>query len=122
MDSKTVRYIFEEKYYPKVYHEKKREEFMKLVQGSMSVEHYERMFIELSKYVGSIIETEEERCRKFEKGLSKEICTLVTVVAARTNFSQLIITTLRVEESLEEDEPEEEQRQDTSINKHQRRE
>ena len=40
---------------------------MKLVQGSMSIAGYERMFIELSKYVGSMIKTKEERCRKFEK-------------------------------------------------------
>lgn len=61
---------------------------MKLVQGSILVAEYERIFTELSKYVGSMIETEEEMCRKFEKGLRKEIHTSVTIVATRADFSQ----------------------------------
>ena len=80
------------------------------------------MFTEFSKYVGSMVGTEEKRCMKFEKGLRKEIHTLVTAVAAKSDFSQLISTTLRLEQSLEEDEPEEEQKQDTSFKKQQRRE
>lgn len=87
MDWRTFRYIFEEKYYPKTYHEKKRKEFMKLVQGSTSMVEYKRMFMELSKYAGSIVGTEEERCRKFEKGLRKEIHISVSKVAVRADFS-----------------------------------
>lgn len=34
----------------------------------MLVAEYERMFTGLSKYVGSMIGTEEERCKKFENG------------------------------------------------------
>lgn len=57
---------------------------MKLVQGSMSVAEYERMFTELSKYVSTMVGTEEERCINFEKGLRKEIiCTSVTAVATQ---------------------------------------
>ena len=41
----------------------------------MSIENYESTFTELSKYVGSMMGTEEKRCRKFERGLHKEIRT-----------------------------------------------
>lgn len=66
----------------------------------MLVKEYERMFTKLSKYFGSTIRTEEERCRKFEKGLHKEIRTLLMAVVARAKFSELIDTTLQVEQSL----------------------
>lgn len=73
----------------------------------MLVAEYEKLFTKLLKYVGSMVGTEEVRCRKFEKGLHKEIRTSITIEAARANFSQLIDIALRVEQSLELDEPEE---------------
>lgn len=44
-----------------------------------------------------MVGSEEEICRRFERGLRKEISTPITDLAARSNFSQLVETTLRVE-------------------------
>lgn len=50
-----------------------------------------------------MVATEEERCRRFERGLHKKIRTPVMVLGLRSDFSQLVETTLRVEQSLEKD-------------------
>ena len=44
----------------------------------MSVTEYQREFTRLSKYAPEILVTEEEKCRKFEDGLSDHIRANVT--------------------------------------------
>ncbi|TYK01103.1 DNA/RNA polymerases superfamily protein [Cucumis melo var. makuwa] len=83
-ERKTFRGIFEDKYYPSTYCEAKRDEFLGLKQGSLSVAEY-------------------ERCRRFKRGLRFEIRTPVTVIAKWTNISQLVETALRVEQSIAEE-------------------
>ncbi|XP_050943670.1 uncharacterized protein LOC127150301 [Cucumis melo] len=72
-DTKTFRGIFEEKYYPTTYCEAKRDEFLELKQGSLSVAEYERKYTKLSRYAEMIVASESDRCRRFERGLRFEI-------------------------------------------------
>ncbi|KAA0044257.1 Gag protease polyprotein-like protein [Cucumis melo var. makuwa] len=100
LDWQTFRGIFEDKYYPSTYCEAKRDEFMGLKQGSLSVAEYERKYTELSRYADVIVASESNRCQRFERGLRFEIRTPVTAIAKWTNFSQLVETALRVEQSI----------------------
>ncbi|KAA0067829.1 retrotransposon protein, putative, Ty3-gypsy subclass [Cucumis melo var. makuwa] len=102
-ERKTFRGIFEDKYYPSTYCEAKRDEFLGLKQGSLSVAEYERKNTELSRYADVIVAFESDRCRRFERGLRFEIRTPVTAIAKWTNFSQLVETALRVEQSIAEE-------------------
>ncbi|KAL0549329.1 hypothetical protein IC582_013810 [Cucumis melo] len=103
LDWQTFRGIFEDKYYPSTYCEAKRDEFLGLKQGSLSVVEYERKYIELSRYADVIVASESDRCRRFERGLRFEIRTPVTAIAKWTNFSQLVETVLCVEQSMTEE-------------------
>ncbi|KAL0533781.1 hypothetical protein IC582_027827 [Cucumis melo] len=103
LDWQTFRGIFEDKYYPSTYCEAKRDEFLGLKQGSLSVAEYERKYTELSRYADVIVASESDRCRRFERGLRFEIRTPVTAIAKWTNFSQLVETALRVEQSITEE-------------------
>ncbi|KAA0060066.1 DNA/RNA polymerases superfamily protein [Cucumis melo var. makuwa] len=103
LDWQTFRGIFEDKYYPSTYCEAKRNEFLGLKQGSLSVAEYERKYTELSRYADVIVASESDRCRRFERGLRFEIRTPVTAIAKWTNFSQLVETALRVEQSITEE-------------------
>ncbi|KAA0060864.1 retrotransposon protein, putative, Ty3-gypsy sub-class [Cucumis melo var. makuwa] len=103
LDWQTFRGIFEDKYYPSTYCEAKRDEFLGLKQGSLSVAEYERKYTELSRYIDVIVASESDRCRRFERGLRFEIRTPVIAIAKWTNFSQLVETALRVEQSITEE-------------------
>ncbi|KAA0062255.1 putative Retrotransposon protein [Cucumis melo var. makuwa] len=100
LDWQTFRGIFEDKYYPSTYCEAKRDEFLGLKQGSLSVAKYERKYTELSRYADVIVASESNRCRRFERGLRFEIRTPVTAIAKWMNFSQLVETALRLEQSI----------------------
>ncbi|XP_038887101.1 uncharacterized protein LOC120077283 [Benincasa hispida] len=64
---------FHEQFYPQTFRDAKQNKFMDLMQGSLMVAEYEQKYIELSKYATSIIQGEDERCRRFEGGLQAEI-------------------------------------------------
>ncbi|KAA0040198.1 DNA/RNA polymerases superfamily protein [Cucumis melo var. makuwa] len=55
-ERKTFRGIFEDKYYHNTYCEAKRDEFLGLKQGSLSLAEYERKYTELSRYA-DLVET-----------------------------------------------------------------
>ncbi|KAA0067805.1 Retrotransposable element Tf2 [Cucumis melo var. makuwa] len=67
---------------------------------SLSVAEYERKYTELSRYADVIMASESDRCRRFERGFCFEIRTPITAIAKWTNFSQLVKTALRVEQSI----------------------
>ncbi|XP_038890030.1 uncharacterized protein LOC120079741 [Benincasa hispida] len=93
-----------DKYCPSSFRDAKRDEFLRLTQGTMSVVEYEQKFTELSQYALPIIAEEKDRCRKFEQGLRKEIKTPVTSTANWLDFNQLVERATRVERSLADDE------------------
>lgn len=92
-----------DKYYPRSFCDTKMNEFLRLVQGSMYVAEYEKRYTELAKYAMTIIADETHRCKRFEEGLRKMLCTPITVNAEWTNFSKLVEATMRVEKSLLEE-------------------
>ncbi|KAA0042457.1 reverse transcriptase [Cucumis melo var. makuwa] len=92
---------FFDKFYPHFFRDAKRNEFLRLIQGSMTVVEYEKKYTELSKYATRVIEDEVERCKRFEEGL-KEIHTPVTSCADWNDFSKLVEAALRVQKSLNE--------------------
>ncbi|XP_038882393.1 uncharacterized protein LOC120073661 [Benincasa hispida] len=65
------RKAFEDKYYPSSFRDAKRDEFLRLTQGTMSVAEYEQKFIELSQYALLIIAEERDRYRKFEQDVEQ---------------------------------------------------
>ena len=84
-----------------MYQDIKRSEFLRLVQGSMLVEEYEKKFLDLSRFATSAVGDERERCRRFEEGLRFEIRT--TVTASRyTEFIEIVEAAKRVEHKISE--------------------
>ncbi len=53
--------LFKSKYVSSTFRQVKREEFEKLIQREMSVLEYEAKFVELSRYAGGLVATEEEK-------------------------------------------------------------
>lgn len=93
---------FYEEYYPQSYGHAKQNEFLKLVQGSMTVAEYLNKYIELSKHATTmIIQDEIDKCRKFEDGLREEIRTSICAVEWR-EFKKLVEAALEVERSISE--------------------
>ncbi|WMV14469.1 hypothetical protein MTR67_007854 [Solanum verrucosum] len=65
--------LFLEKYVPRTLRDRKKDEFMALEQGGMSVAAYEAKFHDLSRYDTQLVTTEKERIRLFIKGLNSEL-------------------------------------------------
>jgi hypothetical protein len=63
---------FEKKYLTKRYYNKKMKEFFELKLGSMTIDEYERRFLELPKYV-SFIKDEAIKIQRHLSGLSSFI-------------------------------------------------
>src|SRR5262245_23494761 len=61
--------LFNEQYYPKAARDMKRQEFLKLEQGDMTVREYEVQFTYLSQFAGSWMQEESEKITKFILGL-----------------------------------------------------
>jgi hypothetical protein len=59
---------FEKKYLTKRYYDKKMKEFFELKLGSMTIDEYERRFLELLKYV-SFIKDETVKIHRYLSGL-----------------------------------------------------
>jgi len=65
--------LFLEKYVPRTLRDRKKDEFMALEQGGMSVAAYEAKFHALSRYDTQLMTTEEEKICLFVKGLNSEL-------------------------------------------------
>lgn len=70
---------------------------------------YKRKYVKLSRYAETIVAYENDRCRQFKRELTRRLVT-VTAIARWTDFSQLVETTLRVKQSLMEEEEHKEKR------------
>ncbi|KAA0042144.1 putative polyprotein, identical [Cucumis melo var. makuwa] len=83
---------FFDKFYPRSFRDAKRNEFLRLTQGSMTVTEYEKKYTELSKYATRVIEDEVERLeavlrvekmlneRKWERKTSKNVRTFSSLM------------------------------------------
>ena len=61
--------LFMEKYIPRTLRDRRRDEFLSLEQGRMSVTSYEAKFHALSRYATHLCFSPQERIRRFVKGL-----------------------------------------------------
>ena len=59
---------FNKKYLSPIVQEKRKDDFIKLRQGTLSVSEYETQFTKLSKFAPELIVTEQRRVRRFGKG------------------------------------------------------
>jgi hypothetical protein len=92
---------FHKQFFLQVVQEAKVREFMDLVQGSMMVMEYATKFIQLLRFVVYLILDEEKKAKKFKRGLSPRIKTMMTCFEIH-NFSQLVDHALIYEESLKD--------------------
>ncbi|KAA0036513.1 DNA/RNA polymerases superfamily protein [Cucumis melo var. makuwa] len=63
---------------PRSFCDANRNEFMNLVKGDITVEEYEKRFIELAKYASTFVIDEEDKCKQFKDGLQTEIRAWIT--------------------------------------------
>ena len=101
MTWKEFAKLFMERFFPQVYREQKKSEFIHLLQRMMSVTEYETRFTSLSRFAEEMVADEAMKCRKFESGLVPDIAELV-VVHGYTDYQQLITGALRAEKQLAE--------------------
>ena len=71
-------------------------EFRNLVQGSKSVEAYQREFLHLSRYAGSDLPDDASRQEKFREGLNQEL-QLALALHIFPDFATMVNQTITVE-------------------------
>ena len=78
--------LFMEKYIPRTLRDRRRDEFLSLEQGRISVAAYEAKFRSLSKYATQVCFSPQERIRCFVKGLRSDlqISALQVISAAKS--------------------------------------
>ncbi|XP_071906049.1 uncharacterized protein [Coffea arabica] len=87
---------FNAKYFPPLVHEKKKNEFIRLRQGTQLVAEYESQYTRLSKFAPELILAEHQRVRCFIRGLNVEIQKDLAI-AQITTFSDAVEKALRAE-------------------------
>ena len=65
--------LFMENYIPQTLRDRKRDEFLSLEQGRMSVTAYEAKFVALSRYATQLCFSPQEQIRRFMKGLRSDL-------------------------------------------------
>ena len=92
---------YRNKYTPEVYKREKHREFIELKQNNMTVAEYELKFTQLSVYAANLVATEEEKCLKFEEGLTYKIRSKLTPYDLEI-FPRLIAAAIRAEKLVNE--------------------
>ncbi|XP_052876194.1 uncharacterized protein LOC128282004 [Gossypium arboreum] len=85
---------FQKKYIGELYIEEKKQEFLVLKQGNMSVLDYEREFSRLSRYTLEYVPTEADSCKRFLRGLRDEI--KIQLRGGRSEVNEMTRTTSSV--------------------------
>jgi hypothetical protein len=88
-----------QQYFPKILKDVKAREFMDLTQGNLTFAKYEGRFNELACFAPCLVADEENRVRKFERGLNPRIHDRMVCLEIR-NFVELVNKASLVEESL----------------------
>ena len=90
--------LFMEKYIPRTLRDRKRDEFLSLEQGRMSVPAYEAKFRALSRYATQLCFSPQERIRRFMKGLRSELqISALQVAATAKSFQEVVDFVIEVE-------------------------
>ena len=90
--------LFMEKYIPRTLRDRRRDEFLSLEQGRMSVADYEAKFLALSRYATQLCFSPQERIHRFVKGLRSYLRIPALKVAATTkSFQEVVDCVIEVE-------------------------
>ena len=90
--------LFMEKYIPRTLRDRRRDEFLSLEQGRMSVTAYEARFRALSRYATQLCFSPQERIRRFVKGLRSELrISTLQVAAMAKSFQEVVDFMIEVE-------------------------
>ncbi|XP_069154517.1 uncharacterized protein [Solanum lycopersicum] len=90
--------LFIEMYIPQTLRDRKRDEFLSLEQGRMSVATHEAKFCALSRYSTHLYFSPQERIRRFVKGLRSDLqIPALQVVAAAKSFKEVVDFVIEVE-------------------------
>jgi hypothetical protein len=90
---------FHARYIPQGLMDQKKQEFRKLSQGKMTVDEYQRKFLELSRYAEDDVCTDARKQKKFREGLRTDI-NLALAVHDCTDFATLVSQSFQVETTL----------------------
>ena len=86
-----------EKYIPWNLRDRRRDEFLSLEQGRMSVTAYEAKFHALSRYATQLCFSPQERIRRFVKGLRSDFMIPALQVATAKSFKEVVDFMIEVE-------------------------
>ena len=90
--------LFMEKYIPQTLRDRKRDEFLSLEQGRMSVNAYEAKFRALSRYATQLCFSPQEQIHRFVKGLRSELrISALQVAATAKSFQEVVDFVVEVE-------------------------
>lgn len=90
--------LFMEKYIPRTLRDRRRDEFLNIEQGRMSVAAYEAKFRALSRYATQLCFSPQERIRRFVKGLRSDLqIPALQVAASAKSFQEVIDFVIEVE-------------------------
>ena len=90
--------LFMEKYIPRTLRDRRRDEFLSLEQGRMSVTAYEAKFHALSRYATQLCFSPQERIRRFVKGLRSDLwISALQVAATAKSFQEVVDFVIEVE-------------------------
>ena len=96
--------LFMEKYIPRTLRDRRRDEFLSLEQGRMSVTAYEAKFCALSRYATQFCFSPQERIHRFVKGLRSELQISALQVAAMVKSFQEVVDFVVEVEGVRQDE------------------
>ena len=82
-----------EQYFPKVIQDKKRKEFINLIQGNLSASEYGTRFMALSSFEPEMISSAHLKCRRFENVLQMSIRPFV-VAQCHMDYGKLLSSAL----------------------------
>ena len=90
--------LFMEKYIPRTLRDRRRDEFLSLEQGRMSVAAYEAKFCALSRYATQLCFSPQELIRRFVKVLRSDLqIPALQVAAAAKSFQEVVDFVIEVE-------------------------
>ena len=101
---------FKKHYVGRIYLSNMRREFHNLKQRQMIVTEYQREFTRLSKYAPEILVSEEERCHRFENGLTDHNRAHITGFC-HEDFSKIVTCALNMERVKKEEKERKDKRQ-----------
>ena len=90
--------LFTEKYIPRTLRDRRRDEFLSLEHGRMSVTAYEAKFRALSRYATQLCFSPQERIRRFMKGLRSDFqISALQVSTAAKSFQEVVDFVIELE-------------------------